>query len=109
MKFKCTKCGCCCRRVNLIPGFPEAFDEKGVCIHLNEENQCSIYETRPLICRVDSFVGDDATHEEKKVYYQFTNSICNQWILADQVGENYLIDIFEYNQDFLKTQNKEDL
>jgi uncharacterized protein len=39
MEFKCEKCGLCCKKVN--------------CMYLTEENLCSIYEKRPLVCNVD--------------------------------------------------------
>lgn len=26
----------------------------GSCIHLNADNTCAVYETRPLVCRVDA-------------------------------------------------------
>ncbi len=38
-EFKCEKCGLCCKKVN--------------CMYLTEENLCSIYEKRPLVCNVD--------------------------------------------------------
>lgn len=36
--FECSQCGACCRAVN--------------CKHL-DGNTCTIYETRPLVCRID--------------------------------------------------------
>lgn len=51
--FPCTRCGCCCRRVGGIPDFPEPIREDGSCSHLTPNNECAIYDTRPLICRID--------------------------------------------------------
>lgn len=51
--FQCSQCGLCCKVVGSIPGFPEPVKEDGSCAHLNEDNTCSIYEKRPLICRID--------------------------------------------------------
>lgn len=50
--FACNGCGECCRRVSqLSPSWPTRPD--GACVHLGADNRCAIYETRPLICRVD--------------------------------------------------------
>ena len=38
-EFQCEKCGLCCKKVN--------------CMYLTEDNLCSIYEKRPLVCNVD--------------------------------------------------------
>ena len=51
--FHCDRCGLCCRKVGRFE-FMKAFDRgDGVCKYLNENNLCSIYETRPTICNVD--------------------------------------------------------
>ena len=55
MKFDCTKCGLCCK--SITKEFGEMFGvpvrEGGGCGHLNEKLECDIYESRPLVCRVD--------------------------------------------------------
>ena len=50
--FCCDKCGACCRHLNLSPMFSDLDRGDGVCKYL-EGNLCSIYEQRPLKCRVD--------------------------------------------------------
>lgn len=51
--FPCNGCGLCCRRLDRMPPLA-AFDRgDGTCIHL-VENHCSIYDDRPLVCRVDA-------------------------------------------------------
>ena len=50
--FHCDKCGECCRNLNLSPVYKELHDGDGVCRYL-KGNICSIYENRPIICRVD--------------------------------------------------------
>lgn len=53
MSFSCDGCGLCCRHINRVPQL-SAFDRgDGVCVNLNEEGLCSIYENRPEICNVD--------------------------------------------------------
>ena len=50
--FQCNKCGCCCRSLQLSPDYADLDRGDGVCIYL-VDNLCSIYDTRPLKCRVD--------------------------------------------------------
>lgn len=50
--FKCDKCGQCCRNLHKSKMYSGFHNGDGVCKFLNG-NLCSIYKTRPLICRVD--------------------------------------------------------
>ncbi|WP_251315807.1 YkgJ family cysteine cluster protein [Flintibacter muris] len=50
--FDCDQCGECCRHLTLSPLYQELDRGDGVCKFL-EGNLCSIYESRPLLCRVD--------------------------------------------------------
>lgn len=52
MIFHCEQCGECCRHVNLSPLYHPLDRGDGICRYL-EGNLCSIYETRPLLCRVE--------------------------------------------------------
>ncbi len=63
--FECKMCGICCRNIRrykdeiypifkrllgeTIPNF-DIEDDNGVCVHLTEDNKCSIYEERPILC-----------------------------------------------------------
>lgn len=51
--FECLKCGICCRNIDKIPELSEFHNGDGVCIYLNRNNLCSIYENRPDICNVE--------------------------------------------------------
>ena len=51
-KWKCSRCGVCCRLVFLISNELDRGD--GVCKHL-ENNLCSIYNDRPEVCRVKDY------------------------------------------------------
>lgn len=70
--FPCTSCGECCRRVgqrlatideappHLLPAlrdFPYKAREDGACEQLDEAGRCRVYESRPLICRVDDLAA----------------------------------------------------
>ena len=52
--FPCTKCGICCRSLNISDIYKELDRGDGACMHFNElENLCRIYTDRPLICRIE--------------------------------------------------------
>ncbi|WP_406569451.1 YkgJ family cysteine cluster protein [Aeromonas media] len=52
--FPCTQCGLCCQHVNRSEYTINLDRGDGVCLHYNDaEKLCSIYDSRPDICRVD--------------------------------------------------------
>jgi len=59
IKFKCTKCGECCRtsdsigKMNLKHWGLSTKEGSGECINLKEDGRCGIYKTRPLPCRME--------------------------------------------------------
>lgn len=54
--FPCTSCGECCRRVHLSEQTAFLDRGDGVCRHFDDESKlCTIYETRPLVCRVEDY------------------------------------------------------
>ncbi len=76
MSFVCDKCGECCRHLNLSDIYSDLDSGNGVCKYLVGDI-CSIYEKRPLKCRIDDsyyeFFPDDMTIEE---YYQKNYEMC---------------------------------
>lgn len=76
--FPCDQCGCCCRNLALSPLYAELDRGDGVCKYLNG-NLCGIYETRPLLCRVDesyeAFFKEVMSLEE---YYQLNLDACQK-------------------------------
>ncbi len=74
--FKCDRCGCCCRNLGMSPLYSELDRGDGVCRYLSG-NLCSIYEDRPLLCRVDDcydlFFKEIMDREE---YYRQNEEIC---------------------------------
>lgn len=52
MMFQCDQCGACCRHLGWSDLYRELDRGDGVCKYLSG-NLCSIYENRPLLCRVD--------------------------------------------------------
>ena len=76
--FQCDKCGECCKHLNLSPLYKDLDRGDGICIYLNG-SLCSIYDRRPLICRVDdcyeTFFKDKMSLEE---YYRLNKEMCNK-------------------------------
>lgn len=67
MMFKCDQCGECCRHLDLSPLYQDLNRGDGICRFL-EGNLCSIYTSRPLLCRVDecfeTFFREKMSREE---------------------------------------------
>ena len=74
--FLCDKCGKCCRNLKKSSLFAELDRGDGVCRYL-EGNLCSIYDTRPLLCRVEDcynlFFKDSMSKEE---FYNLNYKVC---------------------------------
>ena len=80
--FPCTGCGLCCRAiVKRFPDWPRRADGEA-CVHLRHDNTCAIYQTRPLICRVDAMLR--LSNRETKEFYQANADICNR--LQEEAG-----------------------
>ena len=77
--FPCDRCGECCRHLDLSPLYADLDRGDGVCRYLTG-NLCSIYEKRPLLCRVDesyeAFFRDRMSPEE---YYQANLAVCRKF------------------------------
>lgn len=73
--FPCSKCGECCRHISKV--LPDYDRGDGVCINLNKDNLCDIYESRPFICNVDEvynrYFRGRMTIEE---FYKWTDKAC---------------------------------
>ena len=100
MKFLCSKCGACCRNIGLMGGAKYGLPVKkdGSCGNLIN-NECSIYEDRPDVCRVDKMTFKDNYHKNitKKEYFIETTKICHQLIDKEGLDSSYKINIKEYN------------
>jgi len=51
--FNCDKCGLCCANIADIELYKDLDRGDGVCKYL-KDSLCSIYENRPLLCRIDN-------------------------------------------------------
>ncbi len=77
--FICDMCGECCRNLNLSDVYSDLDSGDGTCKYL-DGNFCSIYNERPLKCRIEdsyyAFFSDSMTKEE---YYNKNIEVCN-WL-----------------------------
>lgn len=74
--FKCDKCGICCKSLSGNPVYAELDRGDGTCRYL-KNNLCSIYDKRPLLCRVDEaydkvFKG----YMSEEAYYSKNYKMC---------------------------------
>lgn len=78
MMFECKQCGNCCRHLDRSELYKDLDRGDGVCIHLRD-NLCSIYDDRPLLCRIEEsyneVFSDVYTKEE---YYRLNEKACRK-------------------------------
>lgn len=76
--FECDKCGECCKNLHKSPLYDELHNGNGICRYL-QGNLCSIYEDRPLLCRIeecyDVMLKNKLSYEE---YIQLNHKYCNE-------------------------------
>jgi hypothetical protein len=54
--FYCDKCGLCCQRLNASDIYKDMHNGNGICYHYDADTKlCTVYEHRPIVCRVDDF------------------------------------------------------
>ena len=76
--FKCNKCGICCRNLDKSDLYKQLDRGDGVCKYLNK-NLCSIYQERPLICRIDeSYEAYFSEVYSKEEYYKLNYEACQK-------------------------------
>lgn len=76
MSYSCDKCGNCCRSLRFSDVYKDLDNGQGVCKYLCG-NLCSIYEYRPLICRIDeSYEIFFKNQMSKDEYYRLNYECC---------------------------------
>lgn len=78
--FPCNTCGQCCKNVHLseLTNYLDRGD--GACCYFdNETHLCTIYDTRPLVCRVEDFYRQKLSHiYEWDEFVALNVKICEQ-------------------------------
>lgn len=85
MSFPCTRCGLCCKNIGGIRELTQYDSGAGICKHFQPELGCLIYESRPLVCRIeegyDLYARDSVTKVE---YIKLNAEVCNR--LQEEAG-----------------------
>lgn len=78
MTFACSRCGQCCRRVAASSDYADLDRGDGACRHLDDATDlCTIYETRPLRCRIDeTYDRQYASVMPRAVFYAINEAAC---------------------------------
>ena len=88
--FPCTQCGACCSSIEGID-FLNEYNRNGVCKNL-QDNKCEIYESRPLLCRIDeAFDEIFSEYMTKEEYYISNAKACNLLQEKYNIEEKYRI------------------
>lgn len=96
--FPCTKCGACCEHIaaaiEVFPDFPYKTDQTGRCEMLDSDNNCKVYENRPLICNIAKL--GRALGMGKQEFFRMNITMCNQLMdLYDKPQELRITDGFQ--------------
>lgn len=74
--FNCNKCGICCRNLDKSDLYSDLHNGNGICKYL-QGNLCSIYNDRPLLCKVDEcYELFYKNLMNKREYYQLNYKSC---------------------------------
>lgn len=68
--YKCENCGECCKNWNPAKHDKNIVDKNGVCKYLDiNTNLCTIYENRPIFCRIDELYKKEFKDKMDWNYY----------------------------------------
>lgn len=116
MKFPCTACGSCCKRVKQavehmklhighledpqykeVWDFPHKWDETGRCEKLGADNKCTVYENRPPLCNIAEVHKRVFSHLSKEEFFRYNINGCNYMMDQDKVPLDKRIPIIQLN------------
>lgn len=88
MKFPCTSCGACCRK---LPGFATLNRGDGTCRYYDDATRlCTVYDQRPEVCRIDRYYETRLRDQlDAKVFYTIQALNCAH---ADPQGNADMVD-----------------
>lgn len=112
--FPCTGCSLCCKNVQKIrfdsleypkdsviyiaaASFPYSWDSSGAC-NMLQNNLCSVYSSRPLLCNVREISKEIAVelHSDVNTVYALTAAACNSLIAAYGLDPQFMIDVAQF-------------
>lgn len=76
--FPCDSCGLCCQNISGISDLVDFDLGNGVCKYFDSTTRlCSIYDKRPLICRVDEMYTFYYSRKiNKEEFYRLNQNVC---------------------------------
>tara|TARA_R100000781_G_scaffold7089_1_gene6955 strand:+ start:871 stop:1287 length:417 start_codon:yes stop_codon:yes gene_type:complete len=114
--FPCTKCGLCCKNIanlylnkpnlplvlrDLIDVFPYKTKPDGSCSKLTDDGQCSVYDSRPIICNIK--LSASLLNTDLQQFYRINADYCNSLIQKAGLSTDYLVKLEESSKETLKT------
>lgn len=89
-EFNCTGCGLCCKQIGHIVKngapfdflekatreFPYQAKEDGSCEKLDENNKCTVYDHRPLLCNINKLGDEPYMPMTKEVWFEMNYMGC---------------------------------
>lgn len=76
--YNCEHCGCCCRNLDKSNLYAPLDRGDGICKYL-DGNDCSIYENRPLLCRIDdSYDSMFSSLMTREDFYKINKKACKK-------------------------------
>ncbi len=71
-EFPCDKCGCCCKRLDLVDEMKDFDRGDGVCKYLTPNNECAIYDNRPDMCNTKKYY--EKNYKNKMTWEEFVTN-----------------------------------
>lgn len=94
MAFPCSGCGLCCQQVRNSPETQHLDRGDGTCAHYDATRQgCTIYETRPMVCRIDASYPRFAARMTLPEYHAANADVCNALQRAHGAPGTYRINL----------------
>ena len=93
--YPCSGCGLCCQNISGVEQLKEFDLGNGVCKHYNiATKECSIYENRPTICKVDEMYEKVYKRDYTKLdFYKLNAEVCNRLQEINRLDSSYRIKI----------------
>lgn len=109
--FPCSMCGACCNNIGQVVEmlnspegngtnnkdnlfyFPYNCDDQGRCEKLSDDNKCTIYETRPIMCNIQALAVSMKIPIIE--FYNLNIHACNKLMDASNIPESFRIPLIK--------------